>query len=149
MPPGAMCDALFWMRMRWSASLKIVPDLQSASATFWNKPLVPNCRFLSAVNRGEFFYIAWRLHGETRAREAAAKLQQLPIVVIAADFDRATRAAASRQKHNLGYADAFAAELADRASCASGDGRSGIHEAGKHSVRLRPAAIREMTLRRS
>jgi predicted nucleic acid-binding protein len=68
--------------------------------------------FLSAVNWGEFFYIAWRLHGETRAREAAAKLQQLPIVVIAADFDRATRAAALKQKHNLGYADAFAAELA-------------------------------------
>jgi predicted nucleic acid-binding protein len=67
---------------------------------------------LSAVNWGEVFYIAWRLHGEEAAREVEAKLRQLPIMVIAADLDRATRAAAIKQKHNLGYADAFAAELA-------------------------------------
>jgi predicted nucleic acid-binding protein len=67
---------------------------------------------LSAVNWGEVFYIAWRLHGELQARQAEAKLGELPILVIAADLDRATRAAALKQKHNLGYADAFAAELA-------------------------------------
>jgi predicted nucleic acid-binding protein len=67
---------------------------------------------LSAINWGEVFYIAWRLHGELQAREAEAKLRQLPVVVIAVDFDRATRAAALKQKHNLGYADSFAAELA-------------------------------------
>ncbi|MGC2477615.1 MAG: type II toxin-antitoxin system VapC family toxin [Candidatus Sulfotelmatobacter sp.] len=67
---------------------------------------------MSAVNWGEVFYIAWRLHGEIHAREAEARLQQLPILVIAADRDRATRAAALKQKHNLGYADSFAAELA-------------------------------------
>lgn len=67
---------------------------------------------LSAVNWGEVFYIAWRLHGEAQAREAETKLRQLPIMVMAADLDRATRAAALKQKHNLGYSDAFAAELA-------------------------------------
>ena len=67
---------------------------------------------LSAVNWGEVFYIAWRLHGEVHALEAEAKLRQLPIVVIAADRDRATRAAAIKQRHGLGYADSFAAELA-------------------------------------
>ena len=67
---------------------------------------------LSAVNWGEVFYVAWRLHGELRALEAEAKLQQLPIMVVAADRDRATRAATLKQKHNLGYADSFAAELA-------------------------------------
>ena len=67
---------------------------------------------LSAVNWGEVFYIAWRLHGELRALEAEAKLRQLPILVVAADRDRATRAAAIKQKHGLGYADSFAAELA-------------------------------------
>ena len=67
---------------------------------------------LSAVNWGEVFYIAWRLHGEERAREAEAKLRQLPIAVVPADIERATRAAALKQRHNLGYADAFAAELA-------------------------------------
>ena len=67
---------------------------------------------LSAVNWGEVFYIAWRLHGELRALEAEAKLRQLPILVVAADRDRATRAAAIKQKQSLSYADSFAAELA-------------------------------------
>ncbi len=68
--------------------------------------------FISAVNWGEVFYIAWHHHGEASAREAEAKLRQLPIAVIPADLDRATRAAALKQKHSLAYADAFAAELA-------------------------------------
>ncbi len=67
---------------------------------------------VSAVNWGEVFYISWRQHGEANARVAEGKLRQLPIEVIPADLDRATRAAAIKQKHNLGYADAFAAELA-------------------------------------
>ena len=67
---------------------------------------------LSAVNWGEVFHISWRQHGEATARQTEAKLRQMPIVVIPADLDRATRAAALKQKHNLGYADAFAAELA-------------------------------------
>lgn len=67
---------------------------------------------LSAVNWGEVFYVSWRQHGEGNARQAETKMRQLPIAVIAADLDRATRAAALKQKHSLGYADAFAAELA-------------------------------------
>ena len=68
--------------------------------------------FLSAVNWGEAFYIAWRHHGERAAREVEVKLMQLPIVVMGVDRERATRAAALKQSHGLGYADAFAAELA-------------------------------------
>ena len=67
---------------------------------------------MSAVNWGEVFCIAWRRHGEAKAREAEARLQELPIAVIAADRERASRAGAIKQKHGLGYADAFAAELA-------------------------------------
>jgi len=67
---------------------------------------------MSAVNWGEVFYIVWRLHGEPKAREVEALVQGLPIVVVAADRDRASRAGALKQKHSLGYADAFAAELA-------------------------------------
>ena len=55
----------------------------------------------------------WRYHGEAKAREVESNLHRLPIAVIAVDVERATRAAALKQKHNLGYADAFAAELAD------------------------------------
>ena len=67
---------------------------------------------MSAVNWGEVFYIEWRRHGEVLARQAEANLQRLPVIVVAADRDRATRAASIKQKHNLGYADSFAAELA-------------------------------------
>lgn len=67
---------------------------------------------MSAVNWGEVFYIAWRRHGEAGAREAEAKLQELPIAVIAVDRERASRAGALKQKHGLGFADALAAELA-------------------------------------
>lgn len=54
----------------------------------------------------------WRYHGEAKAREVESYLHRLPIAVIAVDVERATRAAALKQKHNLSYADAFAAELA-------------------------------------
>ena len=67
---------------------------------------------MSAVNWGEVFYVEWRYRGEAKAREAEASLLELPIAVIAADRERATRAGALKQKHGLGYADAFAAELA-------------------------------------
>lgn len=68
--------------------------------------------FMSAVNWGEVFYIAWRRHGEETAWQAEARLQEMPIAVIGVDRDRASRAGALKQKHSLGYTDAFAAELA-------------------------------------
>src|SRR6476660_5115354 len=67
---------------------------------------------MSAVNWGEAFYMEWRFHGEAKAREVDAYLYRLPIAVIAVDLERATRAATLKQRHNLGYADSFAAELA-------------------------------------
>ena len=83
-----------------------VRDLMAA-ASQQDTPLM-----ISAVNWGEVFYIAWRHHGETRARETEARLLQMPIVVIGVERERALRAAALKQKHGLGFADAFAAELA-------------------------------------
>lgn len=67
---------------------------------------------MSAVNWGEVFYVTWRRHGEASAHEAEAKLREMPIAVIGVDQERASRAAGLKQKHGLGYADAFAAELA-------------------------------------
>ena len=67
---------------------------------------------MSAVNWGEVFCVAWRRLSEAMAREVEAKLQELPIAVIAVDRARATRSGTLKQKHGLGYADAFAAELA-------------------------------------
>ena len=67
---------------------------------------------MSAVNWGEVFYTEWRARGEAKAREAEVNLLDMPIAVIAADRERASRAGALKQKHGLGLADAFAAELA-------------------------------------
>jgi predicted nucleic acid-binding protein len=67
---------------------------------------------MSAMNWGEVFYLVWKHHGEPRARQTEINVQQMPLSIIAADRERATRAAALKQKHSLGYADAFAAELA-------------------------------------
>jgi predicted nucleic acid-binding protein len=67
---------------------------------------------MSAVNWGEVFYTEWRARGEAKAREAEGALLEMPIAVIAVDRERASRAGALKQKHGLGYADAFAAELA-------------------------------------
>ena len=67
---------------------------------------------MSAVNWGEVFYTEWRARGEAKAREAEASLLEMPIAVIVIDRERASRAAALKQKHSLGLADAFAAELA-------------------------------------
>jgi len=67
---------------------------------------------MSAVNWGEVFYTEWRARGEAKARQAEASLLEMPIAVIVIDRERASRAGALKQKHALGYADAFAAELA-------------------------------------
>ncbi len=67
---------------------------------------------MSAVNWGEVFYTEWRYRGEAMAREAETKMHEMPIALISVDRERASRAGALKQKHGLGYADAFAAELA-------------------------------------
>ena len=81
---------------------KMIVDASRADAPLW----------MSAINWGEVFYTEWRRYGESKAREAEANLRRVPILVVAVDLDRATRAAALKQRHNLGYADSFAAELA-------------------------------------
>lgn len=67
---------------------------------------------MSAVNWGEVFYVEWRYRGEDSAYRAQARTHQLPLAIIPVDQERATRAGAIKQKHGLGYADSFAAELA-------------------------------------
>jgi predicted nucleic acid-binding protein len=52
------------------------------------------------------------LSGESKAREVDNGLRELPIAAIGVDQERATRAAALKQKHGFAYPDAFVAELA-------------------------------------
>jgi predicted nucleic acid-binding protein len=68
--------------------------------------------WMSAVNWGEVFYTEWRTRGEVQAWQAETAVQEMPIAIVSVDRERATRAAALKQKHGLGYADSFAAELA-------------------------------------
>lgn len=67
---------------------------------------------MSAVTWGEVFYVEWRYRGEVNAYRAKTRVRQLPLAIISVDQERATQAGALKQKHGLGYADSFAAELA-------------------------------------
>jgi predicted nucleic acid-binding protein len=89
---------------------------------------------MSAVNWGEVFYTAWRRHGQAQAQQVDSRLREMPITVIDVDRDRATRAAALKQKHNLGYADAFAGRTGDRTRSMACNCGSGILQAGENTV---------------
>ena len=67
---------------------------------------------MSAVNWGEVFYLVLQKRGELAAKLIDVEVQDLPLTILAVDRERATRAAKIKQKHHLGYADSFAAELA-------------------------------------
>jgi predicted nucleic acid-binding protein len=87
--------------------------------------------WMSAVNWGEVFYIEWRTHGEPKAREAEAAVQELPLSIGSADRDRASRAGALKLKYGLSYADAFAAELAIERSAKLVTADPGFAKVGK------------------
>jgi len=96
---------LGFFEARYGAAQKIRKLFDEARRQ--DKPLL-----MSAVTWGEVFYIECRWHGEAGARRAEVVLQELPIVVIGVDRERASRAGGLKQKHSLGFADSFAAELA-------------------------------------
>jgi predicted nucleic acid-binding protein len=67
---------------------------------------------MSAVNFGEAIYSLWKQSGEATARRLERDTESLPLVILDADRDRATRAAELKATQGLGYADSFAAALA-------------------------------------
>jgi predicted nucleic acid-binding protein len=70
--------------------------------------------FMSVVNWGEVFYSTWKAHGPDAARQAIAEISQIPIQIIPADSDLTKSAAELRAKHDLPYADCFAAALSKK-----------------------------------
>jgi predicted nucleic acid-binding protein len=82
------------------------------------------------------FYVEWRYRGEDNAYLAQARTQQLPLAIIAVDQERATRAGAIKQKHGLGYADSFAAELAIERSAWLVTADREFEKLGKHLLTL-------------
>jgi predicted nucleic acid-binding protein len=67
--------------------------------------------FMSVVNWGEVYYSTWRAHGHDAARKTAAEISQLAIEVVNADSELTKSVAELHVKHNLPYADCFAAAL--------------------------------------
>jgi predicted nucleic acid-binding protein len=68
--------------------------------------------FMSMINVGEMFYIAFRRRGPLRAEEMLADLRTLPITLCAATDERVLAAAHIKAEFALSYADAFAVGLA-------------------------------------
>jgi predicted nucleic acid-binding protein len=100
---------------------------------------------MSAVNWGEVFYIEWRRHGEVGARAAELNLQQMPIAIIPVNRERASRAGALKQEHAIGYADAFAAELAIERGAWLVTADPEFRKDGESTLSVFAAAAREVT----
>ncbi|OFW11027.1 MAG: hypothetical protein A3G20_01135 [Acidobacteria bacterium RIFCSPLOWO2_12_FULL_59_11] len=69
---------------------------------------------LSAVNWGEVYYSIWCAKGRDAAERTIADIAQLPLEIVAADFELTKLAAELRAQHKLPYADCFAAALAQQ-----------------------------------
>ena len=68
--------------------------------------------FVSIINLGELLYIIERSGGASKARDALALIQQLPIEILPADQPAVFSAAHIKSAHVLSYADAFAVAAA-------------------------------------
>ncbi|MGB8213452.1 MAG: type II toxin-antitoxin system VapC family toxin [Anaerolineales bacterium] len=82
------------------------------------------CRlFASIINLGELLYITERRGGISKAQEALALIQQLPIEILPADQQAVFSAAHIKATHALSYADAFsvAAAVHEQAVVLTGD----------------------------
>ena len=79
--------------------------------------------FLSQINLGEIYYIAYRRRGPDKAQEAIKTLRALPITLCEASEVRILAAAEIKAQHSVSYADAFGAALAQelRATLVTGD----------------------------
>jgi len=67
---------------------------------------------VSMINLGEMLFIIERRGGVTKAQDALALIQQLPIEVLPADEQTVFDAAHIKADHILSYADAFAVAVA-------------------------------------
>ncbi len=67
--------------------------------------------YMSCINAGEVYYMAYRKDGAVKADLVWKVLQQFPIHMVEADLSFTYKAAAIKAKYKLSYADAFAAVL--------------------------------------
>lgn len=67
--------------------------------------------YMSCINAGEVYYMAYRKDGVDKAELVWKALQQFPVHIVEADMSFTYKAAVIKAKHKLSYADAFAAAL--------------------------------------
>jgi len=67
--------------------------------------------YISVLNLGEVYYLAWQRTGEEKARQTVAKLCQLPIHTIPVDLPQALKAGELKVIHKIPYVDCIAAAL--------------------------------------
>ena len=68
---------------------------------------------MSVVNWGEAFYVLWQRRGEEPAKRLMYSLSQAPLQLVSADTPHIAKAAEIKAVHNIPYADAIAAALAE------------------------------------
>ena len=71
---------------------------------------------ISDINLGEVYYVIKQRLGETAAENMLLDVDQLPVLKVAATWERIHRAAQIKGEGGLSYADAFAAGLAQEAN---------------------------------
>lgn len=72
---------------------------------------------MSAINAGEVFYVLSKEQSDSLAWLFRTLLPTMPITVAVPDLNDVWRAAELKAKHNIAYADAFAAGLAIAHDC--------------------------------
>ena len=79
--------------------------------------------YMTCINAGEVFYMAWRKDGTDKAALVWKALQQFPIHITDVDLTFTHKAALLKAKNKLSFADAFAAALAisKKATLITGD----------------------------
>ena len=79
--------------------------------------------YMSCINAGEVYYMAYRKDGADKAALAWKALQQFPVQITEIDMAFAHKAAHIKARYKLSYADAFAAALAisKKATLITGD----------------------------
>ena len=95
---------LFHKEAGWKKVKQVLYDLSTSK----RKAL------LSIINWGEFYYITKRRVGKSKAEEALALLEQLPVKVISVDDKLVKEAAEIKADYPLSYADAFCVAIAQR-----------------------------------
>jgi PIN domain nuclease of toxin-antitoxin system len=98
-----------------SAILRYVDDEAGAArvAEIIKSHLAGRCMArMSAVHWGEVAGITCKAHGKQAVEMLLARLSAFGLQVVAADGDRAVRAALIKLKRDLPYVDAFGVELA-------------------------------------